>query len=390
MTQHSQHPQIGFHAGVGGNRNGIGAYMQQLDAAGLPFVICSVGDGGLVAEACAYRNADHVVIYRQNHDAAGRELDYPQGVAEKYTESAESYAIRLAVTMEAVPEVNANRDRVWIGVLNECDQNQSEWLSEFCLNVAALMNQWGWRVVVLNWALGNPDLPAYDGPQHLALLRYCALNRDMCAYGLHEYSLGDTLMREYPWLCGRWRLVAEACARHGIGQPRFMVKEFGWHESSAAPEPGAAMADLHHFLTQDGSPHVARALWCLQYWHGDVVNSIQRLIEPVTQFVMQNQFPVKTFPAVPPPDAVPETVAAAAREAVRLHPSFVGVIPSESWPACLRSILAHGEVPASSEVQVGEWVAQAGRWNPETDREDGLHLWKPGRAEAVRVDGLWP
>ena len=46
-------PVIGFHAGVGGNRTGIGDYFAALDAAGIPFVVKSVNDGGLAAEAAA-------------------------------------------------------------------------------------------------------------------------------------------------------------------------------------------------------------------------------------------------------------------------------------------------------------------------------------------------
>jgi hypothetical protein len=117
----------------------------------------------------------------------------------------------------------------------------------------------------------------------------------------------------------------------------------------------------------------------------------QRSIAPVGAWLVQNPPAPRPVPPPPPPaDEVPEAVAQAARLAVRTHPSFVGVIPAAARPACLRSIARHGEVPASSEVHVGEWVAQAGRRQSDTDAYDGLHLWRPGMAEAVRVDGVWP
>jgi GH25 family lysozyme M1 (1,4-beta-N-acetylmuramidase) len=59
--------KIGWHAGVGGNRNNIGQYMSRLDAAGIPFCVKSVNDGGLVEEAAGIARSSgvkHSIIFR--------------------------------------------------------------------------------------------------------------------------------------------------------------------------------------------------------------------------------------------------------------------------------------------------------------------------------------
>ncbi len=57
----------GFHGGGGGNQTGIGDYMRQLDAAGVPFILKSVNNVGLAVEGATLAKASgvpHVIVSR--------------------------------------------------------------------------------------------------------------------------------------------------------------------------------------------------------------------------------------------------------------------------------------------------------------------------------------
>ena len=213
----TMHPIVGFHCGIG-RRGYIGTYMRMLDEAELPFAICSVEDGGLIAEACGFTDADHFICYRPKSDIDGRSLDEPlhTGSSDNYTESAESYYNRVKGKLDTAPEVIANKDRIWIALLNEADQNQSIFLAEMCLELAKLFNDDGWRVVLPNWATGSQYIDDLESPEHIELLRYAGNNRDRCAIGIHEYSLDDYLLNGYPYLTGRWRFYTDVCLENGI------------------------------------------------------------------------------------------------------------------------------------------------------------------------------
>ncbi len=67
---------IGFLGGIGGNRQGILEYMQELDSARIPFVIKASDDAGLALEAQTIAKASgvpHVIMYRR----AGEGWDVP-------------------------------------------------------------------------------------------------------------------------------------------------------------------------------------------------------------------------------------------------------------------------------------------------------------------------
>jgi len=135
-------------------------------------------------------------------------------------------------------------------------------------------------------------------------------------------------------------------------------------------------------------------LWCLQAWNGTISNDVQRLIQPVTDFVLSSDYeqwqPQPLPPVEPPmPNTVPLNVHAVGRTIADHHPSKIGVVPAGEKPALLRSIAACDETPASSEIQFAQdgvtWSVQIGRSDPNTDSNDTYHYWRSGWGEAVPV-----
>ncbi len=371
-------PLVGFHAGVTGNRDGLGRYFQALDEAAIPFALCSVDDAGLVVEAAQYRNAAHVIVFRNTEDRQGRSLDVPMhdGTADHYTETPTHYVARLWDRLADSPELLAVRDRIWIGILNECDQNQVDWLARFALAVARQVNAAGWRVLVLNWAAGTPREAALESRDHIELLRYCADNPDRCAYGLHEYAYSDNLLDGYPWKVGRWRLIEAAAIRAGIAKrPRIMCKEFGWHASSV-PSPDIALAQLAALYGQDQSPH-PHMVWALgPDWGGTVNNDAQRLIAPLTEFVLHNRYPVHPYEG----------------STMTVHPtsvpSDIGTWNPYGYALSIAIHAAEGNWRPSSE----EWQDRASGWHYQAARnpDNLLRIYgvPHGRWDAVEV--VWP
>ena len=288
-------PLIGFHCGVG-RRNGVGDYMRRLDEAALPFALCSVDDDGLIGEALSYTNADHWIVFRPMTDAWGQLLEVPQhsGNASSYNETVQSHYQRVLSALRRKPNVEANKDRVWVSILNEVDQDQHAFVDNLCLGVAILLNDMGYKVVLPNWATGSRYIDDLDTPEHLALLRYAGENRDKCAIGIHEYSLDDDLFNGYPYLVGRWQFYIDVCDEHGIPYPQFIVKEFGMHENHAL-DASAVIPQLRELMQRD-RPDIPRMFWGMQPWHGTITEDTERLVTPITDFVLSERFEVEHEP----------------------------------------------------------------------------------------------
>lgn len=342
-------PVLGFHATVRGNRRGLKErYFKPLDDAGLPFAICAVDDGGLVGEACAFTNAKHWIIFRSNHDLDGVWLDVPQHTdgASHYDESADSYWSRLKAKIETYPEVVANKDRIWIAALNELDDTQPDYLHPMLLELAQLVNADGYRVVLPNWATGNLPIDLMERDDHLALLRYCADNRDICAIGIHEYSLNNDLFHGYPYLVGRWQFYVDVCLAYGINEPQFIVKEFGYHAYQHM-DPAHVIPQLRDLMWRD-RPDIPRMYW-------DFANTdAQDLIQPIAQLVLTERFDAYEVPVDDGPDRPPwhdegdEIGEALLKSAL------------SAFPLLMKVAVAKGDVPLATEDYFehdGTWYA---------------------------------
>ena len=157
--------KIGFHAGVGGNRVGIGDWMHRLDAAGVPFFIKSADDAGPLAEGQEIlQNSDvpHTLIFRRS----GNEYDTPN-----YDLPPEEAALdHWQLHKEAFPP-ELDPDLVWIETINEVDRNRSEWLDRFALETANLAMADGYRWAAFGWSSGEPEISDWQTPSMLAFIR---------------------------------------------------------------------------------------------------------------------------------------------------------------------------------------------------------------------------
>jgi hypothetical protein len=291
---------IGFHtAGSGGNPTGIGDYVRRLDAAGIPVTIaCADGDVG-IGDALALMNngsrVSHVLIFRVVRD--GRETyAVPNYNDPDHTQAARDYwnLIRPHFNTNVVD----NKDKVWIAIGNELDQNKADWLGYWALETAKIANANGFKVLAWNWAAGTPDYPAWETPGMLAYLRYAGANPMMAAIGVHEYSYTtESLFDGNGSKVGRYRHIYAVCQKRGIRRPVVFIKEFGYaQDTTVSPETFRRdMSEL--FRRYPDYPPAAK--WYLGPWHSDIANMTQRLIQPLTELTLQTSVPDVPLPDYP-------------------------------------------------------------------------------------------
>lgn len=304
------HIKIGFHAGIGGNNQGISDYFARLDAAGIPFSLVSADEYGVCLEATQFTNADHVIVFRRVSDSQGFGLDIPLGEHGAYDETAAEHKARY----EAALPPEFDKDRVWLGVLNEPDHNRSGELARFALDGAQQYLADGYKTTWFGWAGGTPEPIHWEHPDMLAFLRFAAEHRDSVSVAIHEYAFSDTDIRNhFPFLVGRYQALHDACDKHNIAYPTVIIKEWGWGKDFV-PEPDSAIEQITDIAAlYAAEPNIiGAAIWYL----GDCANGAwrkfgqpichrtQRLIAPLTDAVLDTSFP---DPApIPEPDPAPE------------------------------------------------------------------------------------
>jgi hypothetical protein len=186
ITMAKIHPRIGFHtAGSAGNPSGIGEeYVRRCHNAGVPVAItCADGTVGIM-DALANHHPDDIIIYRVVRDKheSFAVPDYnttPSNAAASYWD-----LIRPFIPPELVP----HKDKIWIAYGNELDQEKTDWIHRWSLEMSKVMNADDYKAVGPNWAAGTPRYPDWESAGSLAFLRYCAQNPDKAAVGVHEYS----------------------------------------------------------------------------------------------------------------------------------------------------------------------------------------------------------
>lgn len=284
--------KIGFHTGVGGNRTGLGEWMQRLDAAGVPFFIKTVDDSGPLVEAQEIvRSSDvpHTLVYRRS----GNEYDTPD-----YNLPPEEAArIHWQLHMEAFPaELDPNL--VWLETINEPDKERSEWLGRFALETANLAMADGFRWAAFGWSSGEPEETDWQTPSMLAFLRVAAANPDRLAIALHEYSfLNENIADAYPFKVGRFLQLFDVVDRHGIARPTVLITEWGWQYQNI-PDTGKALEDIDWAAAMYAPyPEVkGAAIWYLGNGFGEIANQAQTLIKPVTEYSLGTYFAIPLSP----------------------------------------------------------------------------------------------
>ncbi len=288
--------KIGFHTGIGGNRNGIGVWMRRLNEAGVPFFIKTVDDSGPLVEAQEIvRNSDvpHTLVFRRS----GNEYDIP-----KYNlPPAQAAREHWQLHKEAFPP-ELDPSLVWIETINEVDRNRSEWLGQFAVETARLAMADGFKWAAFGWSSGEPEVQDWQLPSMMQFLRIAGANPDRVAIALHEYSYTvEDIAHEYPYKIGRFQLLYQITDRAGIPRPTLLITEWGW-EYSRVPSQDKAIRDIHWAADlYSNYPEIkGAAIWYLGDGYAEIANLTQKLIVPLTEFSLGNYF------AIPlPPDQAP-------------------------------------------------------------------------------------
>ncbi len=290
--------KIGFHVGPGGNANGLGTWMNELNDAGVPFVLKSVDSAGAIREGqdiilaneAVGRDVPHVLIFRRTDPFFETPFwDLPP---------AEAAAISWERNRPAFDGEQFRKDLVWMETINEPGRFgpdntlNIEWLGEFSLETAKLAVEGGYKYAAFGWSTGVPEPFDWESPAMLDFLRFAGEHPDQVAVSLHEYSLVNELIsRDYPYLVGRFQFLFDVCDRYGIPRPTVLVTEWGW-EYNSVPEPGPAMEDIDwNAWLYAAYPEVLGAtIWYLGPQFGGIANQAQRLIAPVTDYSLSHYF----------------------------------------------------------------------------------------------------
>ncbi|MFZ0546568.1 MAG: hypothetical protein WAM60_14070, partial [Candidatus Promineifilaceae bacterium] len=222
---------IGFHYSIGGNKSGIGAFMETLNQHGIPFLMKGVDDAGLCFEGQTKGQAHGVqnhLIYRVS--TAGQHQNGAQNVeydVPDYTKSPISAAQEHFDKTAAKWPQELNKSIVWMEPINEPRAKLSpgdvqfenmhpvDWLGAFMLEYAKIANAQGFKVCGPSFNSGEPEVFGPEGqnndyelPGMLAYLQYCADNPEKAALSVHEYTwnrwtFGESWPNWYPTLWGR-------------------------------------------------------------------------------------------------------------------------------------------------------------------------------------------
>ncbi|WP_420643864.1 hypothetical protein [Candidatus Leptofilum sp.] len=293
--------KIGFHTGIGGNSEGLEAWMRALDAAGIPFFLKSVDNAQPLFVAQEIRRQSgvpHVLVYRR---ASLGGSNYDWNVPNYSLPAAQAAEIHWQMHRDAFPpELDPNL--VWLETINEVDKNVAEWLGQFALKTAELALNDGFRWAAFGWASGEPEPEDWQTPSMVAFLRLAGNNPNRLAIALHEYSyLVDEIGHEYPYKLGRFQTLFEVADGLGIPRPTVLITEWGWTYETV-PSPEQALRDIT-WAARLYAPYPevkGAAIWFLGGNFADIANQAQQLIAPVTQLSLQTYFSAPQAPAKAP------------------------------------------------------------------------------------------
>jgi hypothetical protein len=283
--------QIGFHAGIGGNSEGLEEWMRRLDAAGIPFFLKSTDNAEplyIAQELKRQSGVPHTLVFRRASGQAEPSA-YSYDVPNYDLPPAEAARVHWDLHLaEWPPELDP--EMIWVETINEVDRNRSEWLAEFSLATAELAFRDGFRWAAFGWASGEPEPAHWQSPAMLQFLRLAGENPDRLAIAVHEYSyVTDNIRREYPYLLGRFKHLFLICDRYNIPRPTVLVTEWGWTHQEVPP-PEQAISDIAWASSMYARyPEVkGAAIWYLGIGFGGIADLAQQLIEPLTEYALLN------------------------------------------------------------------------------------------------------
>lgn len=284
--------KIGFHVGVGGNREGLDEAIAALDAAGVPVFLKSANDAEplyKVQQLMLTSTVPHVLVYR----------DVDEGINESdYGLPPEKVATRNWQSNKDVFPPELDPSLIWLETVNEPDKNRAEWLAQFSLVQAKLAVAENRRLAAFSWSSGEPEPVHWESAAMLEFLQYAADHPDNVAIALHEYSYTTTFISEaYPWLVGRFQKLFAVCDKHNIPRPTILITEWGW-EYQHVPTVDEAMEDIEwaSWLYAAYPQVQGAAIWYLGPGFGSIADEAQRLITPTLEFSLSNYYVIDPNP----------------------------------------------------------------------------------------------
>ncbi|MCL4805564.1 MAG: hypothetical protein KJ046_14770 [Anaerolineae bacterium] len=291
--------KVGFHTGPGGNATGIGEWMVDLNAAGVPFFLKSTDNAGPIeiaqnimkANEAAGRFVDHTLVFR---------LTEPKYEAPFYNlnlSPEEAAAVSWQLNRDNVPAV-LEKEYYWLETLNEPGRYgsngelQIERLGQFSLATAKLAVAEGYHYAAFAFSTGVPEPEDWEHPAMLEFLRYAGEHPDQVGVALHEYSLtADYITAGYPYLVGRFQALFAVCDKYGIPRPTVLITEWGW-EYSDVPEPTAGVEDMAwaSWLYAAYPQLKGAAVWYLGAQFGGIAQRAHLLILPMRDYATSHYF----------------------------------------------------------------------------------------------------
>lgn len=291
--------KIGFHTGPGGDATGLGDWMRDLNAAGVPFFLKSTDSAGPIKEAqdimkaneAAGKFVPHTLVFRLT-DTRFEAPFYNLSLSPE-----EAAAISWQLNRDSVP-AELEKEYYWLETLNEPGRYgdngelQLERLGRFSLETAKLAVAEGYRYGAFSFSTGVPEPIDWEHPAMLDFLRYAGEHPDQVAVALHEYSLtNDYIDAIYPYLVGRVQFLFDVCDKYGIPRPTILITEWGW-EYNNVPDPIPAVEDVAwaSWLYAAYPQIKGAAIWYLGPQFGGIAQRAKQLILPVRDYALSHYF----------------------------------------------------------------------------------------------------
>lgn len=321
------HPNIGPHAGVAGDRTGIGDHMAALDADGIPFSVKSVNDVGLAIEAARYAvssGVPHNIILRFTNPG-GRHDDHPD-LSLPPDLAAREIADAVLRSLASDPDIRDYRRYIRIQPTNEIStkDNDPSWIGWYLYHLGVILNEAGWACALGGFNAGQPEPEDWETEGMAALLTYVSANPQN-TISVHEAKIdsdgdrnGSLTIDDHPeafvpHTIGRFQYLLDACDNLGIRRVGIDIDEWAWSYNDI-PDRDTVMRDLRwlgDFLSS--FPEVRGVyLWNFaggEQW-GNLPHEINYLINPadgapLTAFILETEYPDPDPRPEPDPDPSP-------------------------------------------------------------------------------------
>jgi hypothetical protein len=383
---------IGFHYSIGGNKNGIGAFMEKLNQNGIPFLMKGTDDAGLCFEGASTGSAHGVknhLIYRVSTAGQANNIQYdvpdytksPKAAAEEhFNKTAAKWPQELNKSLVWMEPINEPRAKLSPGDVQFQNMHPVDWLGAFMLEYARIANGQGFKVCGPSFNSGEPEVFStneYELPGMIAYLQYCAANPEKAALSVHEYtwirwSQGESWPNWYPTLWGRVEAAMAAADNAqrsvGINIPRtfqIFVTEWGF-----APDNAPRWPECEPHLTAYNEwaarwPQVKGvAAWTLQSGWGDVDHDLQSWFASLADYAVNRNFSSGTQPA-------------------RTHALFGNTVPGQQPPDGNGGV--PGWPPPAEPLASGWGIAQSIERQGPTTAFGGQNLGKVNFPDGINV-----